>query len=677
MQRAETGSHGAAMDAEPESNLLLTRLGTANPCWHFSGDSETLRLSSVASETSTDMAIALTERQAAQIRQLTGVTAHVALDIVLFGESLRLHLVGRKLAETVWAGRGAAAHDTASVVRELVDSLAFAEKVVSEVNAVVLIIDRCGRIHRFNRRAEEVTGLCEKDIIGTTISDIFAGPRSASTGGIERMLDEDGPDEIEQAIKTGYGERLFLFRNTLIRGSEGGDGQFLICCGSDITDERHAQQRLLELVNTDALTGLPNRGAIHDTISASLSRGARAGAVGILFLDLDNFKKINDHYGHEFGDQLLKDVSVAIGSCLNSGDVLGRVSGDEFVVQVAGATADILEATARKILERMRAPFSVGLVEVYTGCSIGIALSPIHGVNVETLIRSADTAMYVAKDEGKHTYRMFSPDMDQKAAEYVWLDSNLRHGLSAEELRLHYQPKLVLSTGAVRSVEALIRWQSPERGLVMPGEFIRYAEESGLIGPLGRWVMHAAAAQAARWKSQGLDLRIAINISARQLVDSTVVDYFREALQSAGLESSLLDIELTESCLIQNEATAIELINRFRLLGAEVHLDDFGTGYSSLAQLGRIPLDAIKLDPTFVSSIHDDRRAQALMRSMIAVAQELNLKVVVEGIETEAEELFMKALNVDYVQGYRYGRPMPVMEFERWLANRRNIRLIA
>ncbi|WP_454872187.1 cyclic di-GMP phosphodiesterase [Paraburkholderia xenovorans] len=666
------------MAADRDSNILFARLGTRNPCWQLSGDSNALRLASSIGEAA-DVAVSLTGEQAAQIRQLTGVTSHMTLDVFMLGEPLCLHLVGRRLDGAIWAGNAAAADDTASVARDLVHSLSFAEQVVSEVNSVVLIVDQRGHIRRFNRLAEEVTGMREVDIIGKDVSDIFVRPGKKPVSGksILSLLDQDEPDDIELAITTKYGERFFLFRNKLIRRSDGSDGRFLICCGTDVTGERLAQRRLLELANTDPLTGLPNRNSIHDTIGASISRSANAAEVGILFLDLDNFKKINDHYGHVFGDRLLKDVSVAIATCLNRGDTLGRVSGDEFVVLVVGATAEILESTARRILDRMRVPFSVGLVEVNTSCSIGIALSPRHGADVETLIRSADTAMYVAKDEGKHTYRMFSPDMDRIVAEYVWLDSNLRHGITAGELTLHYQPKLVLSTGAVRSVEALVRWNSPQRGLVMPGEFIRYAEESGLIGALGRWVMQTAATQAARWKMQGLDLRIAINVSARQLVDSTVVQDFRQALQSAGLEHSLLDIELTESCLIQNEATAMELIAQFKELGAEVHLDDFGTGYSSLAQLGRIPLDMIKLDPTFVRSINGDPRAQALMRSMIAVAQELSLKVVVEGVETEAEELFMKALSVDYVQGYRYGRPMPAMEFERWLANRPNIRLIA
>jgi cyclic di-GMP phosphodiesterase Gmr len=267
--------------------------------------------------------------------------------------------------------------------------------------------------------------------------------------------------------------------------------------------------------------------------------------------------------------------------------------------------------------------------------------------------------------------------MNRRVAEFMWLDTNLRRGLEEGQFALHYQPKLALDTGVVQGAEALVRWNSPERGQIMPVEFIRYAEESGLIGVLGRWVMETAAKQAARWKAAGYDLRIAINVSARQLTDTAVVRHFSEALQRANLDPCLLDLELTESCLIENEAAAIELIKQFRRIGAQVHLDDFGTGYSSLSQLGRIPLDVIKLDRSFVRSIHADMKAQALVRSMVAVAQELDFQVVAEGIETEAEEAFMKGLGVDYVQGFLYGRPMPAADFERWLLDRRRLRLIA
>jgi cyclic di-GMP phosphodiesterase Gmr len=226
-------------------------------------------------------------------------------------------------------------------------------------------------------------------------------------------------------------------------------------------------------------------------------------------------------------------------------------------------------------------------------------------------------------------------------------------------------------------VEALVRWNSPERGQIMPAEFIRYAEESGLIGVLGRWVMETAAKQAAKWKADGYNLRIAINVSARQLVDTAVVRHFTEALAAANLEPCLVDVELTESCLIEDEAAAIDLIKHFRQIGAQVHLDDFGTGYSSLSQLGRIPLDVIKLDRSFVRSINADTKAQALVRSMVVVAQELGFKVVAEGIETESEEAFMKGLGVEYVQGYLYAHPMPAADFERWLQDRQKLRLIA
>lgn len=667
------------MDDKPNVDIFFAKLGTATPCWRLSGDSNLLHLASDVAVTFIGVAILLTPEQIAQIQQLTEVAAQVQLDVDLFGQPIHLYLAGRKLDDSIWTGTASCASDEMAVARDLVQSLSFAEHVVSEVNAVILIADWRGRICRFNRLAEEVTGLQEADVVGKEMNVIFGQSDVEATSGnnVMALLNQTEPQDFERAIQTMNGERLFLFRNRLLHRGHRTDERFLICCGTEVTEERFAERRLLELANTDPLTGLPNRNSIHDRISTSIASRVEPGTVGILFLDIDNFKKINDHYGHAFGDRLLTDLAARIGCCLSKADTLGRVSGDEFVVLVPQATGDILEAIAHRILERMRVPFSVGSVEVYSSCSIGIALSPEHGNDVETLIRSADTAMYVAKDEGKHTYRMFASGMDHKVAEYIWLDRNLRHGLSAGELRLYYQPKLELSTGAVHSVEALIRWESPQRGLVMPGEFIGYAEESGLIDSLGRWVMKTAAEQAARWKMRGLDLRIAINVSVRQLADSNVVDYFREALIGAGFESSPLDIELTETCLIQNEQVAVELISQFKALGAEVHLDDFGTGYSSLAQLGRIPLDMIKLDPTFVRSTQDDRRSQALMRSIIAVAQELRLKVVVEGVETEAEEVFMKTLGVDYVQGYRYARPMPVMEFEQWLANRQEIGMIA
>jgi c-di-GMP phosphodiesterase Gmr len=658
---------------------LYARFGTHSPCWRLSSDSNALELSPVTGDGPATAAVALSAQQAAQIRRLTGVTSHLTLEVRLYGEPLRLHLVGKKLNSSTWAGTASEYDDTESVARDLVHGLSFAEQVVSEVNSVVVIVDRNGRIQRFNRLAEELTGMKEEDVIGRSVWALFMSSEAgaASSQNISGFFNRGVSYEVERLVRTVHGERLFLFRNKFVQSGSGMDEQFLICSGTDITEERRAQERLSELANTDSLTGLPNRNAIQDKVRTAIASAAADKSVGILFLDLDNFKKVNDHYGHVFGDRLIQDVSATVRDCLDEGDTLARLGGDEFIVLSYPATAASLEATAQRILERLRTPFSLGLVEVYTGCSIGIALFPEHGDSLESLVRAADTAMYVAKDGGKRTYRVFSPEMNRKVAEYMWLDTNLRRGLDEGQLTLHYQPKLSLATGAVCGVEALVRWNSPERGQIMPSEFIRYAEESGLIGPLGRWVMQTAAAQAAQWKARGLALRVAINVSARQLVDTAVVRHFNEALQCANLDPCLVDLELTESCLIEDEAAAIDLITQFRQLGAQVHLDDFGTGYSSLSQLGRIPLDVIKLDRSFVRSINIDRKAQALVRSMVAVAQALQLQVVAEGIETEAEELFMKGLGVEYVQGYLYSQPMPAAEFEQWLVDRQKVRLIA
>ncbi|MEX3894373.1 cyclic di-GMP phosphodiesterase [Paraburkholderia sp. BR10954] len=667
------------MSDELHDQVLHARFGTSSPRWCLAAASDTLELAPAHGHAAAGVAIPLNSCQASQIRALSGVTSHVVVDVQLDGAPLRLHMVGKKLDCHRWGGTASTHADTESVARALLHGLSFAEQVVSEVNSVVVIVDRHGRIQRFNRLAEELTGLKEEDIIGRSVWTLFM---SSDDGAVSNQVgaqffNRGEPYEIERRIKTVHGERLFLFRNKFVRSGSGIEDQFLICSGTDITEQRLAQDRLIEQATTDPLTGLANRNAIQERIQIAIEQAAPGETVGVLFLDLDNFKKVNDHYGHVFGDRLICDVSDAIRNCLNPGDSLARLGGDEFIVLAAKGSAYGLENTAQRILDRMRMPFAVGLVEVYTGCSIGIARWPEHGETLESLIRSADTAMYVAKDEGKRTHRVFSPDMNRRVAEFMWLDTNLRRGLEEGQFALHYQPKLNLATGAVQGAEALVRWNSPERGQIMPAEFIRYAEESGLIGVLGRWVMETAAKQAARWKAAGYDLRVAINVSARQLTDTAVVRHFTEALQHASLDPCLIDLELTESCLIENEAAAIELIKQFRQLGAQVHLDDFGTGYSSLSQLGRIPLDVIKLDRSFTRSIHADMKAQALVRSMVAVAQELDFQVVAEGIETEAEETFMKGLGVDYVQGFLYARPMPATEFERWLLDRRKLRLIA
>lgn len=648
-----------------EHNLLFRYMGTHSPWWRLTTDSNALHLSASESADSSQV-VALRDEQADQIRQLTVITSSITMTISLYGAEIPVHLVGRKITKTEWAGTASAWNDTPSVARDLVQGLSFAEQVVSEANSVIVILDQQGNIQRFNRLSEEYTGLKEQEVIGQNVFKLFMSrsEAAASRRNITGFFRNGSSYEVERWIKTRKGQRLFLFRNKFVHSGSGKNEIFLICSGTDITEERRAQERLRVLANTDTITGLPNRNAIHELISDAIATRDES-QVGVVYLDLDNFKKVNDAYGHMFGDQLLQAVALAILSCLEEGQVLARLGGDEFIVLATRTSQSSLEAMASRILTRLRQPFRIGLIEVYTGCSLGISLAPQHGTDRESVIRNADTAMYTAKESGRGKFCVFSPEMNQRVFEYLWLDTNLRKALEKNQLLIHYQPKITWR-GEVRSLEALVRWQSPERGLIPPMEFISYAEESGLIVPLGRWVMLDVVRQVAKWRDKGIQLRVAVNVSARQLADQTIFSDLKQALSDLNFEYCPVDVELTESCLIENEELALSVIQQFSSLGAQIHLDDFGTGYSSLSQLARFPIDAIKLDQAFVRDIHKQSVSQSLVRAIVAVAQALNLQVIAEGVESAKEDAFLTKNGVNERQGFLFAKPMPAAAFERW-----------
>ncbi|ALB62912.1 RNase II stability modulator [Cronobacter condimenti 1330] len=653
------------MKDDLENNLLYRYSGAASPYWRLPLDSNALQLAATEAA-ATSHVVPLTPEQAAQIRAMGVITSSVTLSLSLFGELVPVHLVGRKVSRKEWEGTASAWNDTTSVARDLVQGLSFAEQVVSEANSVIVILDRHGNIQRFNRLSEEYTGLKEQEVIGQNVFKLFMTPAeaSASRRNITGFFRNGSSYEVERWVKTRKGQRLFLFRNKFVHSGSGRNEIFLICSGTDITEERRAQERLRTLANTDAITGLPNRNAIHEMISDAITRRGDT-QVGIVYLDLDNFKKVNDAYGHMFGDQLLQAVSLAILSCLEKDQVLARLGGDEFIVLATDTSQAALEAMSSRIITRLKHPFRIGLIEVYTGCSLGIALAPQHGDDRESVIRNADTAMYTAKENGRGKFCVFCPEMNQRVFEYLWLDTNLRKALEKNQLVIHYQPKIT-TQGEVLSLEALVRWQSPERGLIPPLDFISYAEESGLIVPLGRWVMLDVVRQIAKWREAGIMLRVAVNVSARQLADQTLLSDLRQALADMRFSKSPIDVEITESCLIENAELALSVINEFSTLGAEVHLDDFGTGYSSLSQLARFPLDAIKLDQSFVRDIHKQPVSQSLVRAIVAVAQALDLQVIAEGVESHEEDAFLTQNGVDARQGFLFARPMTAGAIERW-----------
>ncbi|EFG9991729.1 cyclic di-GMP phosphodiesterase [Escherichia coli] len=602
-----------------ESTTLYNFLGSHNPYWRLTESSDVLRFSTTET-TEPDRTLQLSAEQAARIREMTVITSSLMMSLTVDESDLSVHLVGRKINKREWAGNASAWHDTPAVARDLSHGLSFAEQVVSEAHSAIVILDSRGNIQRFNRLCEDYTGLKEHDVIGQSVFKLFMSRREAAASR----------------------------RNN----------------GTDITEERRAQERLRILANTDSITGLPNRNAMQELIDHAINQ-ADNNKVGVVYLDLDNFKKVNDAYGHLFGDQLLRDVSLAILSCLEHDQVLARPGGDEFLVLASNTSQSALEAMASRILTRLRLPFRIGLIEVYTSCSVGISLSPEHGSDSATIIRHADTAMYTAKEGGRGQFCVFTPEMNQRVFEYLWLDTNLRKALENDQLVIHYQPKITWR-GEVRSLEALVRWQSPERGLIPPLDFISYAEESGLIVPLGRWVILDAVRQVAKWRDKGINLRVAVNISARQLADQTIFTALKQVLQELNFEYCPIDVELTESCLIENDELALSVIQQFSQLGAQVHLDDFGTGYSSLSQLARFPIDAIKLDQGFVRDIHKQPVSQSLVRAIVAVAQALNLQVIAEGVESAKEDAFLTKNGINERQGFLFAKPMPAVAFERW-----------
>ena len=651
----------------PEESRLYLHFGTTMPFWQLHADSNALQFSS-EERGSVNLAVALRPEQAAAVRAMTSATSHLEMALTLYGKPVQMHLIGRRTDNMRWAGTAADHQDTASVARSLIAAIGSSEQIVSEVNSLVVLVDQDLKIRRFNRRCEELTGLKEADVLGRDVHDGFIAEtdREAARVNMKAFFATGNSFEVERPCIGKNGVRQILWRNKMVRSGSGPAEWYLVCSGTDVTEERRAQARLLDLANTDGLTGLPNRHAVQELITGMVA--SDTASFGIMFIDLDNFKKVNDHYGHLVGDSLIQATAVAIKACLRDEDILARLGGDEFLAVVQAASLPAVEAAAERIIQRMQTSFKLERCEVYSSCSIGIAMYPQHGATHEELVRSADTALYVSKDAGRHTYRAFDAEMNRRVGEYVWLDTNLRKAIEEEQFALYYQPKVNLQTGKLAGVEALVRWNSPERGLLMPMEFIPYAEESGLVFELGKWVMEEAARQVARWKKRGFDIPIALNLSARQLRSATLVEDFTRAALAAGIEPEMLGLELTESCLAENETHAHEIIRDFRELGAKIYLDDFGTGYSSLSQLSRMPMDAIKLDRTFINSVHRDVKARALVRSMVAVAQELKLEIVAEGVETSQQADFLRELNVEIAQGYLFAKPMPAQDVEAWMA---------
>jgi diguanylate cyclase len=436
---------------------------------------------------------------------------------------------------------------------------------------------------------------------------------------------------------------------------------------------RESEEQLRHQAFHDALTGLPNRALLNDRLALALAHAHRnLSRLAVMFLDVDRFKLINDSLGHSVGDELLRQVAARLASSLREGDTLARLGGDEFILLLPGVGEDAAAAkVAGKLLLALREPFHLEERELFLSASIGISVYPLDGTDPENLVKNADVAMYRAKEQGRDNYQLYRADLHMRALKRMTLESQLRAAVGRDEFRVYYQPIVDLPTGEIVAAEALVRWEHPERGLVLPAEFISVAEETGLILAVGGWVLRTACLEAQNWVTRGLPpVRISINLSARQFQQDDFVRQVADVLAETGLDPARLELEITESVAMDNADHTVEILQRMQELGVRLTIDDFGTGYSSLSYLKRFPLHALKIDRSFVQDIATDPRNAAVAQAIVALGHGLSIDVIAEGVETEEQRTLLQAQGCQALQGYLFSRPLPPHRFSALLRPR-------
>jgi diguanylate cyclase (GGDEF)-like protein/PAS domain S-box-containing protein len=466
-------------------------------------------------------------------------------------------------------------------------------------------------------------------------------------------------------ILKGGSERVWLLLSVEPELEAGGELRGLLTTFSDVSERKRSQEQIRHLAYHDSLTGLPNRELLLDRLTMAVAHAKRhKTGLALAFIDLDQFKVINDSLGHSIGDQLLQATAQRIRSCLRQEDTVARLGGDEFTALLAGvSSAELATRIAEKVQHAIKQPLPVDGRELSISASIGIGLFPNDGEDAESLLKNADTAMYRAKELGRDQWQVYTAALGHRVLSHLDLEARLRKTLQQGGLLLHYQPFVDLKSGALLGVEALLRWKDPERGMIPPDEFIPMAEVTGLIGQVSAWVLRTACAEHAAFApSGGPPLQLAVNLSARQFQRGEVVDQVRAILQETRLPPAQLTLEITETVAMQDHARTIDTLQELRALGVRLSIDDFGTGYSSLSYLRRFPIDTLKLDRSFVRDVVTDRSAGAIVSAVIAVAHELKLRLVAEGVENAEQLVFLKRQDCDAAQGYLLARPVPAAE---------------
>ncbi|HJU01616.1 MAG TPA: EAL domain-containing protein [Actinomycetes bacterium] len=549
------------------------------------------------------------------------------------------------------------------------------QALVQHSSEVVILVNRNGLVEYVSESMTRVFGYGEADLQGRLLSDIFhldAGTRLR--GGLAEVAQRPyGVLELELPLQHRDGHQCTVqitITNLLDNPSVGG----LVLNTRDISERRQLEDQLSHQAFHDNLTSLANRALFKDRVEHALQRSwRRTPSVAVLFLDLDGFKEVNDSLGHAAGDRLLIQVGQRLGACVRPSDTVARFGGDEFAVLIEDASDDLeLAAVAERILEELRQPFLINDRELHVSGSIGIARMDPDVDGVDQLLRNADLAMYRAKAAGQGGYERYDPAMHTQLVDRMQLESDLRRALDDGELFLHYQPTIDLASGQIAGAEALARWNHPVRGLVPPIEFIPLAETSGLIQRLGAWVLREACQQAAIWQQanphRDKPLTLSVNLSGKQLQHAQVVDDVTQALRDSGLPPESLVLEMTESVLLDDSETVLDILGQLKQLGTRLAIDDFGTGYSSLSYLHRFPVDILKIDRSFVERLSHASDQAELARTIVRLGQSLQLQTVAEGVEDSAQFLALRRMGCDIGQGYYFGRPMPGDDMGRLLS---------
>ncbi len=531
----------------------------------------------------------------------------------------------------------------------------------------ILITDANFHVLEANLAYTKITGYQKDEIVGRPLKVLSAGLHDRKYyDSIWHRIETQGQwvGEIWNLRKNGekYPEWLSISTAKDAKGVV----QNYVAVFSDISQRKRSEERLQFLANHDALTRLPNRALLHEKGELAVVRAQRNQTkLAILFIDLDRFKIINDTLGHQTGDVLLQEVAKRLQSCLRESDVVARQGGDEFVVMIEDfADEQFLADVARKIMSVLSHPFVLMNQELYVTASIGISIFPDDGVDIFSLLKHADVAMYRAKENGKNTFHFYAADSNFHSVALLELENSLRRALERNEFVLHYQPKVDLRTQKIVGAEALLRWQHLDLGLLSPSQFIKLAEETGLVIDIGGWVLREACREAVAWQTLSEEpIRVAVNLSARQFRESNLNQHIAEALADSGLTPDCLELEITESMIMQNVEHAISLLQHFRALGTHVLIDDFGTGYSSLGYLKQFPIDSLKIDSSFVRDIPQDSDDMAITQAIIAMAHSLHIKVIAEGVENKEQLDFLKEQECDQIQGFIFSQPLPAQEF--------------